>query len=234
MKKTIITLLALAGVATAAEHTLTTGIEYNDELYNGYSNPSVAGLTYTHSDWPGTITGNPLSFTIELSSLFGANAIADTDLINLNSLKVKVHPQGWAMDGDRRVTLSVEDNAAYSYEQKIYQNPDNNVVRSGGELTISNINWEGLTKNDTIVFTIDGGSDHSIALASISAGTWKGVSTLDTTGWTKGNNVTEVGNNAAPLVSLAVTTSPNAVPEPATATLSLMALAGLAARRRRK
>ena len=224
--------MALAGVAAAADLTLTTGITYDDVLYNGYNNPNVDGLVYTHSDWPGTIVGAPLTFSIELNSLFGSDEINDTDVIDLLNMTIKVHSSGWAMDGNRVVSLAVVGNNTYSYSQAIVGNAEF-VVRNGGELTLSNINFEGLTKNDTLTFTISGGSDHTVALASISAGSWSGVTTFDTTDWaSKNNNYDDVGTNAAPLVSLSVTTA--SVPEPTTATLSLLALAGLAARRRRK
>ena len=230
MKKTLIALLALAGVAAAADLTLTTGITYNGELYNGYT--SVEGLVYTHSDWPGTIKGAPLTFSIELNSLFRSAEIGSTDILTLNNLTVKVHPDGWAMNGNRVVSLSVVGNDTYSYRQAIVDNEEY-VVRNSGELTLSNLNLTGLTKNDTLTFTISGGDDHSVALASISAGSWSGVSTFDTSNWKdKNNNYSDVGTNAAPLVSLNVTTAP--IPEPTTATLSLLALCGLAARRRRK
>ena len=233
MKKTIIALMALAGVATAADLTLTTGISYNGALYDGYNNPNVDGLVYTHSEWPGTMVGAPLTFSIELNSLFGAGEIGNTDAITLNDLTVKVHSSGWAMDGDRVVSLAVVGNDTYSYSQAIVNNAEY-VVRNGGELTLSNLNLEGLTKNDTLTFTIDGGSDHTVALAGSTAGTWSGVGTFDTSNWDNrgGGGYTNAGTNAAPLVSLNVTTAP--IPEPTTATLSLLALAGLAARRRRK
>lgn len=225
--------MALAGVAAAADLTLTTGITYNGGLYNGYTNPNVEGLDYTHSNWPGSIVGAPLTFSIELNSLFGSGEIGNTDVITLNTLTVKVHPSGWAMDGNRVVSLSVVGNETYSYSQKIANNTEY-VVRNGGELTLSNLNLEGLTKNDTLTFMIDGGSDHTVALAGSTAGTWSGVDTFDTTNWgnLNGQGYTNAGTNAAPLVSLNVTTAP--IPEPTTATLSLLALAGLAARRRRK
>ena len=225
--------MALAGVAAAADLTLTTGITYNDALYNGYNNPNVEGLDYTHSDWPGSIIGAPITFSIELNSLFGSAEIGNTDVITLNTLTVKVHPSGWAMDGKRVVSLAVVGNDTYSYSQAIENNAEY-VVRNGGELTLSNLNLTGLTKNDTLTFTIDGDSDHTVALAGSTAGTWSGVDTFDTTNWGNvgGGGYTNVGTNAAPLVSLNVTTAP--IPEPTTATLSLLALAGLAARRRRK
>lgn len=232
MKRTLVALMALAGVAAAADLTLTTGISYNGALYDGYNNPNVDGLVYTHSEWPGTMVGAPLTFSIELNSLFGAGEIGNTDAITLNDLTVKVHSSGWAMDGDRVVSLAVVGNDTYSYSQAIVNNAEY-VVRNGGELTLSNLNLEGLTKNDTLTFTISGGSDHTVALASISAGSWSGVSTFDTTDWVnKNGSYADVGTNAAPLVSLNVTTA--IIPEPTTATLSLLALAGLAARRRRK
>ena len=225
--------MALAGVVAAADLTLTTGITYNGELYNGYTNPNVEGLDYTHSNWPGSIIGAPITFSIELNSLFGSDEIGNTDVITLNTVTVKVHPSGWAMDGNRVVSLSVVGNDTYSYSQKIVNNTEY-VVRNGGELTLSNLNLEGLTKNDTLTFTIDGGSDHTVALAGSTAGTWSGVDTFDTTNWGNvgGDGYKNAGTNAAPLVSLNVTTAP--IPEPTTATLSLLALAGLAARRRRK
>lgn len=232
MKRTIIALMLLVGLTSAADLTLTTGITYNGQLYNGYTNPNVAGLDYTFGNWPGSISGAPLTFSIDLNSLFGSGEIGNTDIITVTTLTVKVNSWGWGMDGNRYVSLSVAGNDAYSYTQQIVNNPEY-VVRNSGELTLSNLNLGGLTKNDKLTFTIDGGSDHSVALAGSTAGTWTGVDPFDTTNWgSKGTGYTEVGTNAAPLVSLNVTTAP--IPEPATATLSLLALAGLAARRRRK
>lgn len=227
MKKTIITLLALAGVAAAESLTLTTGIKYDGVLYDGYTNPGITGLDYVYGNWPGSVD-NSLAFSIEIDQLFNADKIGTTDIITLNSLTVRVHDGGWAIGGNRSVTLAVKgQEATYSYTEAM--------TASGGFLTLSGINWEGLTKDTMLTFTISSssGEDCTVALAGSQNGVWSGVTAFDTTQWGhKGTGYTDVETNAAPLVSLGITTAP--IPEPTTATLSLLALAGLAARRRRK
>lgn len=232
MKKTLITILALAGVAMAESLTLYTGIKYDGELHNGYTKPTEPeGLNYVYGNWPGSVN-NSLAFSIDIDQLFNADQIGTTDIITLNSLTVKIPNNGWAFGGNRVVTLTVQGQE----DTYTYTNTMTSIGRNGGDLTLSGINWEGLTKDTMLTFAISSNNeDCTVALAGSQNGVWSGVTTFDTTGaeWiNKNDGYTDVETNAAPLVSLGITTAP--IPEPTTATLSLLALAGLAARRRRK
>ena len=220
MKKTIITLLALAGVAAAESLTLTTGIKYDGVLYDGYTNPGIEGLDYTYTDWHSADLQNDAVFTITIGELYNADSITSSTF-TLDSVTMKVQPKGWGMGGQREVILTLGEKTV----TKGY----NHDANSAGYFTIDSIGWTDLTKDSVLTFTLKKGigrdewasfENTNIPLASTTNGTWSGVSLLSI------GNVT----NGAPLVSLGITT----VPEPTTATLSLLALAGLAARRRRK
>ena len=222
MKKTIITLLALAGVAGAESLTLTTGIKYDGVLYDGYTNPEIEGLDYTYTDWQSSDLQDDTVFTITVGELYNADSITSSTF-TLDSVTMKVQPNGWGMGGQREVILTLGEKTV----TKDY----NHDANSAGYFTIDSIGWTDLTKDSVLTFTVKKGiggdqwssyENTNIPLASTTNGTWSGVSLLSI------GSVT----NGAPLVSLGITTAP--IPEPATATLSLLALAGLAARRRRK
>ena len=241
MKKTIITLMALAGVATASELTLTTGIKYDGVLYDGYTDITGGVQSYGYSS-PGTYTvaagdtniscsfdpwpgeADNINFTVTLKELYGADAISTTDSITLNSFAYRISHSAWSQDDDngnkiRTITLSV-DNAQVATFTLTANDP--HVDKTNGIMVISGLNTT-LTKDSVLTLSISGEAC-SLGLASTSTtgATWSGVTPVTT------KEVT----NGTPLVSLGITTAP--IPEPTTATLSLLALTGLAARRRRK
>ena len=227
MKKTIITLLALTGVAMAESLTLTTGIKYDGELHNGYTDPGITGLDYTYTEWHSSNLQDNTVFTITVGELYNADRITSSTF-TLDSVTLKVHHEGWGTNGGRKVILTL--NGSDKAVETEYSSAGVTNTDDVGYFTIDNINWTDLSKDAVITLTLtmgkgqDGwGSSYentNIPLASTTNGTWSGVSLMS------------IGSvkDGAPLVSLGITT----VPEPATATLSLLALAGLAARRRRK
>lgn len=235
MKKTIVTLIALSGISAAADLTLTTGIQYTDSsgnttLVSGYTNPHNEDIGYSTNYWPGSRNLSSLDFTITLSGLYGADAIQKTDEITLNSLKIKVTGTGWCQDEGRTITITSGENT-YSCElADIFSGPGGNDGNTEGYLTFSPKDW-ALTLDSTISVSIkpaDGATSANLSVATAdiygknnATVAWSGVTNVD---------MTDNWGNEAPLVQLNVST----VPEPATATLSLLALAGLAVRRRRK
>ena len=239
-------LLALSGVAAAENLTLTTGIKHNNTIYNGYtseigsdsnygnlggtSNYTVSNISCTYDPWAGTASS--ITFNVSIKDLFNATSIADTDTITLNSFTIKAQANGWAMDSNRVITLYDGADANGTVITTKTLNPPQGtsyVDSTTGELTLSNLNYSGLTKNSKLTLTLTNSANNdgcsvAIATTSTAGAEWSGVSSVTLT---EGS----IQTTGTPLVSLNITTA--SVPEPTTATLSLLALAGLAARRRR-
>ena len=240
MKKTLIALMAMAGIAAGADLTLTTGIAFtkNGEttIVDGYTNPNIADIGYNASYWaPGGGSANlaSLDFTITVKDLYGASAIGGGDTISLASVDIAVTGAGWCQDEGRTITLST---GSYSYTaelEDVFSGPKTGNGNSEGHLTLTLTDWI-ITKDAVLSVSIKPAASEATATLSVAVvdvygnngatATISGVSQVDMTpSWGK----------EAPLVKLSVSTTP-AVPEPATATLSLLALAGLCVRRRRK
>lgn len=232
MKKALITLMALAGVAAADDLTLTTGINYTKDgvttLVDGYTAPNNSDIGYSSALWPGSRNLAELSFDITLSDLYGATEINSSDICSLTSVQIKVNTNGWCMDEGRTITLSTGD---LSYSTLINVT---GVYSTGSDvITLSPIGWNNLSKNTVLTVTIlpaEGLSTTNLSVASAdiygkngASVTWSGVTTID---------MSDNWGYEAPLVKVNLVTA--SVPEPTTATLSLLALAGLAAHRRRK
>ena len=244
MKKTLIALMAMAGIAVGADLTLTTGIAYtkNGEttIVDGYTNPNNADIGYASTYWAsdngggsGSVNRASLDFTITVKDLYGASAIGGDDTISLTSVDIAVTGSGWCQDEGRTITLST---GSYSYTaelQNVFSGPKNGNGNSEGHLTLTLTDWI-ITKDAVLSVSIKpaaGKATDNLSVAVVdvwgkngATATISGVSQVD---------MTPAWGKEAPLVKLSVSTTP-AVPEPATATLSLLALAGLCARRRRK
>ncbi|MGN0868087.1 MAG: PEP-CTERM sorting domain-containing protein [Akkermansia sp.] len=237
MKKTLIALMALASVAAATDLSLTTGIRYtpaNGEatIVDGYTNPNIADIGYSSSYWPGSRNLASLDFTITLADLYGASTINETDILSMSTLKIKVTGTGWCQDEGRKITLTT---GTYSYEAEladIFSGPGGSAGNVEGYLTLAPTGWL-LNKSSILNISITPSANVASANLSVASADIYGKNNA-TVAWSGVTNVDMTDNwgNEAPLVQLNVTTAP--VPEPATATLSLLALAGLAVRRRRK
>ena len=233
MKKTFIALLALAGIAGAEvltftpqvddEATWTTGVSFSSQ--NGSSDLSLTFVSITewHKDgYNGTITENDYT---------GANGISP----------VVQFLEG--TNGNNSWTLTFE-----------ITNNTNNAITLGGFSTVANaVNSEGgmhdnginklwtlvkLQQSETAYTTL--GESYAELGADSASGTSSVTFSQDvvidakasqTFTMTFDRRSGEGGKTGfANITSIGV----NVVPEPTTATLSLLALAGLAARRRRK
>ncbi len=247
MKKTLITLaaLAMASVAQAADYTLLNNVDFSSssgeytmildlnwkaaQNLNGWNNGATDTWAYIQ---------------------IGANG---TDGMYWNhGIKIFKGGEGLAValwvDGTRRSDLTSVTGTPFrdSYEtNSIFVNSDN-VVNGVFALTLS-VKDEG-TKGLTFTLGVLENNE-TVSLASWSTSTTGGLTgNQNISGWDPGQGFDSIKVTNAPeglLVgyetfnTVLEPTALNAaatqfVPEPTTATLSLLALAGLAARRRRK
>ncbi len=225
MKKTLIALVALAGGAMGAEGTVTDAAELTWTALT-LTTPADNQLTSSNSalDWSeetGNLTESwALSFTLDPSR--AANAYL------FGTVKGSSGADGY--------TLSTTSAGAIA----LNQNKSNNV------LTVGSYTADDSAVAITLQFVkyIDeNGTDLSgefILTVGEASATYT-VENFDNTVLYKGSNNNVWTNGGAEKlynISVAtagcVTVAQEIVPEPATATLSLLALAGLAARRRRK
>ena len=198
MKKTIIALMALAGVAAATPAEDVT----NAILGSGYQ----AGDAFT------------LTFTIDSTSFDGYTTAPVITLAPSWNIDSQAGTYLGFSDTDDSVDGGLTTSAA-SYTS-------GNTSEVLGTINVGAEGWfyqvNGL---NTLTFTI------TESTLSMTKGTTD-VATLEIAGGLTASSIV-VGSRVTGISGLSFTTTP-AVPEPTTATLSLLALAGLAARRRRK
>ena len=225
MKKTIIALMALAGVAMADDLPITLGGETVAEQLtsNGQFN------------WDGTV-GNLDSWEVsfDITPVLKKNETALNEQVLFSTTKVSSGAYGvrFSVTSDGTVMITDGSSALKTTEETVFT--------CGTETPI------------TISFVADyTGEDYTGGTFTVTSGektllTYEAAATLEYTAledgyasvWTQSGNgdssctfefrnitVSQLENNVIPSAT---------VPEPATATLSLLALAGLAARRRRK
>ncbi len=240
MKKTIITLMALAGVASADITNLLSNAE--DWSYTlgradrGNWTLTEAGLALTNSNWgqasaaydfAKSMTGNwDLNATVaryDGNAVFSITLVGNTQAITIGT---KEYGSGTAFYG----TSDSLDARAYSFKE----NWDNNGVTVAGTsivegafntnqtATISASTILDAEENVVLTLTVGGTAVTTPGVATINLGKDFALEGIVVCG--DGSNSTANWN----------VTSLTVVPEPATAALSLLALAGLAARRRRK
>ncbi len=233
MKKTIIALLALAGVAAAA----TVSVEDSSAaLRNNDGDYALKGMTYTLED------DGDLLFTANEGISFAqqiGNYTTTTVAITLDFSKITLPTEASPL-----LTLGASTNIGLGY--------------SGGKLTgiwddnyayYSTATLTGKTDSQTFVYTVSTngtrvyhndsatywsstglkgavGSVNSMTLAD-----WAVEGLESITVWSGTNAYTDTALASS---AFAANNKSLGVPEPATATLSLLALAGLAVRRRRK
>lgn len=262
MKKTLITLLVLSGVAVAADSRsykdYTTELKKDLVLAYSFDNTtdvpdySATGITttgsFTKADGIGTCSGSApvkltnlgttedFTFTFQLKdatdmlnnykgaafvTLYSTTSVSSTDgrencfYINYNGKSnFGLADMGW---GDATET-------SWTYDNKLSYN---NAKGSVFTLTWDSSEKKGIFYKDgvsVVDFTSGAGNLQMITFASADSTHNTGTVKYDNIAlWSRALSATEVK-----------TLSTLPVPEPATATLSLLALAGLAMRRRRK
>ena len=221
MKKTIITLLALAGVA-AAEETITT--DYTGQFK--WTSSTTPTLTFSEE------VDCPLTFVLSTTASHKTTSyLPDTFTPDVN-----VGNGGtWTLsftatnDSSEAVTLSGIDLGVFSFNNGGTSQPASTsreiTLTLSGDLTgVKNYTTEGSNSAAGSLATVALTLDNAVEI-----GAGESI-TFDLTVARVTQLGTFIGLNSATLK----TTTTVQIPEPATATLSLLALAGLAVRRRRK
>lgn len=245
MKKTIIAILALSGVAFGAVDatTLNNRVDSLIEYYGG----SIDNYTLTFTVDGGLASGGSGGF-LKLTDSWGLFAQMNQYLgiTTVNGNGGWNNPNDWSLKG---ITAIDNDNCYLDGVQ--YASNDSLVVARKND-PYSDA-YAPLTEGDDRFWLIDTGANGltgiTIELTAISMGDAGGMTVINITNPSEEYYVSnyigsaldlskinfEVAGTAASLtVGEATHDLTQPIPEPATATLSLMALAGLAARRRRK
>ncbi|MBR4107769.1 MAG: PEP-CTERM sorting domain-containing protein [Akkermansia sp.] len=216
MKKTIALLLVAAGFAMADTYTAST--------------PAKSGAG---------AQGNYYGFTIAFdnSTYLTTDVPADT-VLNLDSITLQSRTDGTAIDmkvavytyeGDRTVGtfLGTSSTVTYAADTTFTLTFDGIQVNSSDRYQFL---YVAASTDDSTLSTFEG---YQAAAMSWGTSVTNSFSTNIPAGWGtyKSNGINSWEGQYIPVTT--VTLSTPVVPEPATATLSLLALAGLAARRRR-
>lgn len=262
MKKTIIALMALAGVASAD---ITDGLQWAESFGDGYSQAATFGLNNpfyvengvgiasgSHGSrvWTTNTGGkftNAFTFSMKLVDFDAANW---TDALSLytngttsgtnNSLQLQKNASGELMAYTQNFTGSnvTEDasNINLGKVDSLKGKVLTLVFDATGNTNTLTAYVDGTALTDIVTFTYADGVTASTALTGFQFGTAFGgerasnsVTVDDIALWNRALTAEEVAT--LPMVAAG---SNDVIPEPATATLSLLALAGLAVRRRRR
>ena len=227
MKKTLIALMALASVAAADTYTSSTPGKSGSGAQGGYWGFTLApaNTTYLTTDIPAGVT------ELNLDSL---TILTRTGNVSTNDMKVAVY----AYEGDSMVGTYLGSSSSTGTEIAA----DTTLTLTFSGVTIDpTARYQFLfvqaEATDLTLSTFDG---YKSVATSWGIAVTNSFSSNIPQGWGtyKGNGINSWEGQYVPVTTLTMSTvgsteSP-VVPEPATATLSLLALAGLAARRRRK
>ena len=232
MKKTLIALFALAGVAAAANvgDTLRFG-SYIDGTYDD-AVATLNGMTRTAvnnaygascADNMGYTNGS--TFTLSPADVYPFTDWLEDDVnYKLTTVQILSRSNDSEWGDGRSLLVSVDGGVTNIASEAAVK------VRSGsdtyGLITVTFSKEVLFTDKDTLTFTFVSpgtGNGQKFGVAAFKDSSFTTLVTGNSLAWTVNNNT-----YVTPIAITAIKT-----PEPATATLSLLALAGLAARRRR-
>lgn len=254
MKKTLITLMALAGVASA--NTSFTYIPVYEQYLGSWSyhgtatitdgiiqttntNWQVDAATYTLAETHTYTTADTLNFSFDATNNGTGNGALTLAIIGTSNAIVLGHGS-YDKPADQ-IQVAVTDNVSVTGGYVFANtNPGDDLTLTAGATLDGGMPANGVTSTISGSIAWDGDSFALTLGSSAVEGTLSydlGITTLDVTKLmvTIEGGASPTNGSAdwqTPTMSNLTITSP--VPEPATATLSLLALAGLAARRRRK
>lgn len=217
MKKTIIALMALAGVAAADTYTSSTPDKNGQGSYYGFT-LAPANATYLTTDIPADFTGllNLDSITIQTRS---------DDAFD--SARVAVYE--YSSDGTTGTYLGVSSAADFAV--------NTDVEFSFDAITINPEKRYQFLFVNTTATELASFDEYRAASMKWGLAVTRNFPTYIPDGWGtyKNDGLNSWEGQFIPVVGLTLSTpgATESVPEPATATLSLLALAGLCARRRR-
>lgn len=230
MKKTLITLLAICGVAAAETVTLTMPGTANNGGHGSIS-ATTAITTFANNADGGYLFNN--GGQVDPDASFDEGILTTTDGITSLTLA----PRTGAGGSGEAIVLSGSNLIGYSVDSFTFGIAGSSCTSTANiALTLAVIQNSGSTwsvvENTTGSLTLNSGAELTLTLSqSIDwTSSYKVVAVIDNTAKTLG------GGNSPTYTMTGITMSAVAtrvVPEPTTATLSLLALAGLAARRRR-
>lgn len=256
MKKTLITLMALTGMAMGAEQlwtidmtkatndasriTVEEGAYYNS---NYWSNGSISSLgTTVTSDQKIALNdqGGDLGFRLKDEFSLTLNAVIDSPVSTQTSNHSAISVLMQVGEGnDWNFKIGVDSNNQFVFTTNGYEliqgdTSNNGYLTSGAHtftLTFGNASTidESGRPDGEMNFYVDGILS---ATAKIDGNNRPGDATMNTL--IVGNIIQEHAGIAGTYSSITAYSGVVSIPEPATATLSLLALAGLASRRRRK
>ena len=217
MKKTLIALMALASVAAADTYTSSTPEKTNKGNYYGFT-LAPANSTYLTTDIPAGVT----ELNLDSITLLTRDGTYSTDM------KVAVY----AYEGDNTVGTYLGSSSATGTDVAA----DTALTLTFSGVTIDpNARYQFLfVKADATDLTLSTFDGYKSAATAWGVSVTNSFTANIPQGWGtyKGNGINSWEGQYVPVTTLTMSTV--VVPEPATATLSLLALAGLAARRRRK
>ena len=262
MKKTLIALMALAGVASAESVSLETQIVkgketyalFSDwqEIYNAWNtdtNPTKEGVQHDTSviEAVGSTSGTALTFYVSVSDLLGGNQLIAGQKYELDTFSWVGSDSGYYTGGDRKVTITnLTSTSSVSVAMPGVSTKTVTVTTpSTTPLTfvagdLLKITFTGVADDPETTETNEAANVYIQYIDAVNGNNILGsASALNASGtglnyWhvnknNNGNGLQTGWKNDAPIIQLTA----HAIPEPATATLSLLALAGLCARRRR-
>lgn len=245
MKKTIIALLALAGVASAAAPTWSTTMPDDDHIT--YTTTQTGRFTFDSLGDAGIKDGESFSMTLTFTcpsnpfnqgnaiSFIAAKGGSTSDLYDIsggnNQFRLYVRASdstthfnvnGWSYGGGNEVSTTIPN---YTWTV-----PATNAISAENPakigITFTFVNSADAPDGDDY-FTIASTADSQIQFDTF---TERNI----VRSYNFNDLTNETGYIGAPTDMVTTISITKAVPEPTTATLSLLALAGLAARRRRK
>ncbi len=231
MKKTIVALMALAGVALADTITLTMPSTANNGG-NGNTTALQAITKFADNVDGGYMFNNGGVVTPATSFSEGILTTAD----GLTSLTLA--PRTGAGGSGEAIVLSGTNLYGYSVDSFTFAiNESSCTTTADIALTLAVIqnvdNTWNVVENSVGTLTLNSGAELTLTLSeSIDwNASYKVVAVID-------NTAKKLGGGPSPTYTMTgismTAVAASAIPEPTTATLSLLALAGLAARRRRK
>lgn len=216
MKKTLITLLALSGLAIADT------VTYSSYTSSFAITSSFVGKTADQIRALGATDANKLAFTdnqtvsLSVAGMMPSDVLeSDTELM-LNTFSYISRPDTTHTSENSTVSITL-DGVTYTSGAAVYTGTDGTY----GLISYTFTDGPTFTAADTLSFSIArvGTTDPS----KLAFGAFQGL-----------EGTTKIYGDWQGAFQISGTIATAAVPEPTTATLSLLALAGLAARRRRK
>lgn len=255
MKKTLITLLALAGVAAAGTTTvtdLTTSVTSGNVTYTAPTTTGGEGSFSGAGIWEsggGSRAHGALTFTLNLTEL--AKLTTQTYLVTVDSssdlgLIWGQYNEEWGIAGNWQGSLWAKDGTSFVSLDTLMADAwsvADNATDGFITLTMTVANTEGTqggmqlykAGSGTSYYTTNGlGSSSNTSIDAFKFDTSLIENVAVTSGWVAGSTASSLGTNLETTFTSAHGGKVALVPEPTTATLSLLALAGLAARRRRR